>query len=164
MTCLHRRTVKAQPKPTHGTGAWICEYRLLDNSDDRQAALLVEDAEKDDDEFTDTVWVQFETVNKARMLNFAGYRRHSMEIDFTSRMRRTLSHERTLLTNWRCDERCYCVEPDRALSQPRGLHPYRLRIHMLLLKTRLNLSDRSYHQDLSKGLPLIRSYIKQQLR
>ncbi|KAI9919109.1 hypothetical protein PsorP6_011602 [Peronosclerospora sorghi] len=29
---------------------------------------------------------------------------------------------------------------------------------MLLLKTRLNLSYRSYHQDLSKGLPLIRRY------
>ncbi|KAI9912346.1 hypothetical protein PsorP6_005810 [Peronosclerospora sorghi] len=39
---------------------------------DRQAALLVEDAAKDDDEFTDTVWVQYETVNNARHAKVRG--------------------------------------------------------------------------------------------
>ncbi|CAI5722528.1 unnamed protein product [Hyaloperonospora brassicae] len=46
----------------------VCEYRLLDHADDRQAALGVEgnDDDDDDDEFADTVWVQYETVNNAR--------------------------------------------------------------------------------------------------
>ncbi|KAI9907665.1 hypothetical protein PsorP6_003077 [Peronosclerospora sorghi] len=39
---------------------------------DRQAALLVEDAAKDDDEFTDTVWVQYETVDNARHAKVRG--------------------------------------------------------------------------------------------
>ncbi|KAI9919941.1 hypothetical protein PsorP6_016076 [Peronosclerospora sorghi] len=50
----------------------ICEYRLLDHADDRQAALLVEDAAKDDDEFTDTVWVQYDTVNNSRHAKVRG--------------------------------------------------------------------------------------------
>lgn len=44
----------------------VCEYRLLDHADDRQAALRFEQAEDEDNEFTDTVWVQYETVNNAR--------------------------------------------------------------------------------------------------
>ncbi|GMF64969.1 unnamed protein product [Phytophthora lilii] len=44
----------------------VCEYRLLDHADDRQAALQFESGAGDDDEFTDTVWVQYETVNNAR--------------------------------------------------------------------------------------------------
>ncbi|ETK79961.1 hypothetical protein F441_14491 [Phytophthora nicotianae CJ01A1] len=44
----------------------VCEYRLLDHADDREAALQFEDASNDDSEFTDTVWVQYETVNNAR--------------------------------------------------------------------------------------------------
>ncbi|KAG6611242.1 RNA-binding protein 48 [Phytophthora cinnamomi] len=45
----------------------VCEYRLLDHEDDRQAALLYEHAAADEDnDFTDTVWVQYETVNNAR--------------------------------------------------------------------------------------------------
>ncbi|KAI9916628.1 hypothetical protein PsorP6_016735 [Peronosclerospora sorghi] len=59
----------AAPPPKDNT---ICEYRLLDHADDRQAALLVEDAAKDDDEFTDTVWVQYETVNNARHAKVRG--------------------------------------------------------------------------------------------
>ena len=43
----------------------VCEYRLLDHADDRQAALGVE-GDDEDDEFADTVWVQYETVNNAR--------------------------------------------------------------------------------------------------
>ncbi|KAI9915502.1 hypothetical protein PsorP6_008506 [Peronosclerospora sorghi] len=50
----------------------ICEYRLLDHADDRQAALLVEDDANYDDEFTDTVWVQYETVNNARHAKVRG--------------------------------------------------------------------------------------------
>ncbi|ETM39862.1 hypothetical protein L914_14066 [Phytophthora nicotianae] len=44
----------------------VCEYRLLDHADDREAALQFEDVSNDDSEFTDTVWVQYETVNNAR--------------------------------------------------------------------------------------------------
>ncbi|GMF52415.1 unnamed protein product [Phytophthora fragariaefolia] len=45
----------------------VCEYRLLDHADDRQAALQFENVDDgEDNEFTDTVWVQYETVNNAR--------------------------------------------------------------------------------------------------
>ncbi|KAE8973705.1 hypothetical protein PR003_g27153 [Phytophthora rubi] len=44
----------------------VCEYRLLDHADDRQAALQFEDVADEDDEFMDTVWVQYETVNNTR--------------------------------------------------------------------------------------------------
>lgn len=44
----------------------VCEYRLLDHADDREAALPFEDLSSDDSDFTDTVWVQYETVNNAR--------------------------------------------------------------------------------------------------
>ncbi|KAG7391486.1 hypothetical protein PHYPSEUDO_004556 [Phytophthora pseudosyringae] len=44
----------------------VCEYRLLDHADDWEAALQFEDTAPDDTEFTDTVWVQYETVNNAR--------------------------------------------------------------------------------------------------
>ena len=46
----------------------VCEYHLLDHADDRQAALQFEEGGNDDDndDFLDTVWVQYETVNNAR--------------------------------------------------------------------------------------------------
>ncbi|KAL3661365.1 hypothetical protein V7S43_013567 [Phytophthora oleae] len=44
----------------------VCEYRLLDHEDDREAALQFEHTAHDDSEFTDTVWVEYETVNNAR--------------------------------------------------------------------------------------------------
>ncbi|OWZ15664.1 hypothetical protein PHMEG_00010658 [Phytophthora megakarya] len=44
----------------------VCEYRLLDHADDREEALRYENTDHDDNEFTDTVWVQYETVNNAR--------------------------------------------------------------------------------------------------
>ncbi|EEY70674.1 uncharacterized protein PITG_06151 [Phytophthora infestans T30-4] len=44
----------------------ICEYRLLDHADDRETALQFEEPSNDDSEFTDTVWVQYQTVNNAR--------------------------------------------------------------------------------------------------
>ncbi|POM81621.1 Hypothetical protein PHPALM_375 [Phytophthora palmivora] len=44
----------------------VCEYRLLDHADDRDEALKYENTDQDDIEFTDTVWVQYETVNNAR--------------------------------------------------------------------------------------------------
>ncbi|KAF4317960.1 hypothetical protein BBO99_00001155 [Phytophthora kernoviae] len=44
----------------------VCEYRLLDHPDDRQVALQFETSADDDNEFTDVVWVEYETVNNAR--------------------------------------------------------------------------------------------------
>ncbi|KAG1699481.1 hypothetical protein DVH05_012894 [Phytophthora capsici] len=44
----------------------VCEYRVLDHADDREAALQFEHSASDDSEFTDTVWVEYETVNNAR--------------------------------------------------------------------------------------------------
>ncbi|KAK1945330.1 RNA-binding protein 48 [Phytophthora citrophthora] len=44
----------------------VCEYRLLDHADDREAALQFEHSANDESEFTDTVWVEYETVNNAR--------------------------------------------------------------------------------------------------
>uniref|UniRef100_H3GTC0 Uncharacterized protein n=1 Tax=Phytophthora ramorum TaxID=164328 RepID=H3GTC0_PHYRM len=50
----------------------VCEYRLLDHPDDRQEALQFEGVADDDNEFTDTVWVQYETVNNARHAKVRG--------------------------------------------------------------------------------------------
>ncbi|CAH0489486.1 unnamed protein product [Peronospora farinosa] len=50
----------------------VCEYRLLDHADDREKALQFEVGVEDDDEFTDTVWVQYETVNNARHAKVRG--------------------------------------------------------------------------------------------
>ncbi|CAH0475357.1 unnamed protein product [Peronospora belbahrii] len=50
----------------------VCEYRLLDHEDDRQEALQFEGGIDDNDEFTDTVWVQYETVNNARHAKVRG--------------------------------------------------------------------------------------------
>ncbi|CAI5725344.1 unnamed protein product [Peronospora destructor] len=50
----------------------VCEYRLLDHADDREKALQFEIGVEDDDEFTDTVWVQYETVNNARHAKVRG--------------------------------------------------------------------------------------------
>jgi len=50
----------------------VCEYRLLDHPDDWEAALQFEDGGDEDGEFTDTVWVQYETVNNARHAKVRG--------------------------------------------------------------------------------------------
>ncbi|RLN98617.1 hypothetical protein BBJ28_00016769 [Nothophytophthora sp. Chile5] len=61
----------------------VCEYRLLDHPDDRHAALQHVPSEthaeavaaSDDDaehQFTDVVWVQYETVNNARHAKVRG--------------------------------------------------------------------------------------------
>ncbi|KAF1788396.1 Nucleotide-binding alpha-beta plait domain [Phytophthora cactorum] len=63
----------------------VCEYRLLDHADDRRRRCSSRYVH-DDSEFTDTVWVQYETVNNARHAKARGVQKpfygHKLQISY----------------------------------------------------------------------------------